>query len=202
MKPKDKLDKEDKVGLVYLQPCAGVNGEPCPDIYIGETERTAAARFKEHTSTAMDALGKYKSAMLQHAHDNGHHFRLEDQTIMAYESDWVKRGIYEAAFIKTLKPSINIDPGRHQMSSHFDSILKSVITAPPPPPPHNPEIESLINTAPRRPGRPRKEPTVDLAQSQPQPHVVNRELDNERPQPQRQSQRIRDRHQRAQPSTQ
>ena len=182
---------------------SGVNGHPCPGVYIGETERTAAARFQEHTSTAMNALGKYKSAMLQHARDNGHHFRKEDQTILFYENDWVKRGIYEAAFIKTLEPSINIDPGRHQLSSHFDSILKSVISAPPAPPPHNPETENLINTAPRRPGRPRREPNNDIAvttQSQPPPE--NRESANPRPQPQRQSKRIRDRQQRDQPLTQ
>ena len=136
---------------------SGVNGHPCPGVYIGETERTAAARFQEHTSTAMNALGKYKSAMLQHARNNGHHFRKEDQTILAYENDWVKRGIYEAAFIKTLKPAININPGRHQLSCHFDSILKSVISSPAPPP-HNPETENLINTAPCQPGRPRREP--------------------------------------------
>ena len=110
---------------------------------------------------------------------------------MAHENDWVKRGIYEAAFIKTLEPSINIDPGRHQLSSHFDSILKSVISAPLAPPPHNPETENLINTAPRRTGRPRRDQNNDIAiaaQSQPPPE--NRESANLRPQPQRQSQRI------------
>ena len=151
----------------------------------------------------MNALGKYKLAMLQHARDCGHHFRKEDQTILAYEHDWVKRGIYEAAFIKTLNPSINIDPGRHQLSSHFDSILKSVISAPPAPPPHNPETETLINTAPRRPGRPRREPINDhTSATQSQPAVVDRELVAPRPQPQRQSQRIRDRQQRDEPLTQ
>ena len=76
--------------------------------------------------------------MLQHARDHGHHFRLEDQTILSYESDWVKRGIKEALFIRALNPAINIDPGRHQLSAHFDSILANHIKAPPPPPPHNP----------------------------------------------------------------
>ena len=131
----------------------------------------------------------------------GHHFRKEDQTILAYENDWVKRGIYEAAFIKTLEPSINIDPGRHQLSSHFDSILKSVISALPAPPPHNPETETLINTAPRRPGRPRREPNNDQATAtQSQPVMDNRE--SAAPRSQRQSQCIRDRQQRDQPLTQ
>ena len=75
------------------------------DTYVGETERTAQARFKEHTSTAVNAQGKFKSAMLQHARDNEHHFRKEDISILSRESDWVRRGIKEAIYIKALNPS-------------------------------------------------------------------------------------------------
>ena len=98
--------------------------------------------------------------MLQHARENDHHFRKEDISILASEHNWVKRGIKEAIFIHTLSPSINIDPGRHKLSSHFDNILKESISAPPAPRPHDADTEALINTAPRRQGRPRKEPTT------------------------------------------
>ena len=74
VKPKDKLKKEQSNGLIYHIPCAGASNTPCPGSYVGETERTAQARFKEHTSTAVNARGKFKSAMLQHARDNNHHF--------------------------------------------------------------------------------------------------------------------------------
>ena len=94
--------------------------------------------------------------MLQHAHENGHHFRQEDVTILCSEKDWVRRGIKEALYIKTLTPSINIDPGRHHLSDHFDSVLTSIMKPPPPPSPHDPNTENIINTAPRKPGRPRK----------------------------------------------
>ena len=133
-----------------------------PRNHDGETERTAHARFQEHTSTATNALGNYKSAMLQHASENQHHFHKEDMTILSSENDWVKRGIREAIFIKTLKPSINNDPGRHTLSSHFDSILGSIILAPPAPVTHSAD-KSLINTAPRRQGRPRKQPANETA---------------------------------------
>ena len=162
VKPKDKLEKEQSVGHIYHIPCAGAHSTPCPGRYIGETERTAHARFQEHTSTATNALGNYMSAMLQHARENQHHFRKEDMTILSSENDWVKRGIREAIFIKTLKPSINIDPGRHTLSSHFDSILGSIISAPPAPATHSAD-ENLINTAPRRQGRPRKQPNNETA---------------------------------------
>ena len=187
VKPKDKLKKEQSNGLIYHIPCAGANNIPCPGTYVGETERTAQARFKEHTSTAVNAQGKFKSAMLQHARDNNHHFRKEDVSVLSRESDWVRRGIKEAIYIKALNPSINIDPGRHALSTHFDSILKSSISAPPPPRTHNDATEARISTAPRRQGRPRNsatrapiEPTL--------PATIE---------PQRRSQRLQDQQQRS-----
>ena len=166
IKTKDKLKKEQTNGHVYHIPCAGANSTPCPGIYVGETERTVNARFQEHKSTASNALGKYKSAMLQHARDHNHHFRKEDLTVLRSEHDWVKQGIKESLYIKALKPS-NIDPGRYHLSSHFDSILESTIIAPPPRP-HNVNNKALINTMTRRQGRPCREsiqPAVPATQS-------------------------------------
>ena len=159
------MKKEDSIGLAYHIPCAGANSTPCTGTYVGETERTVAARFQEHKSTASNALGRYKSAMLQHARDNNHHFRKEDVSILSYEQDWTKRGIKEALFIRALSPSINIDPGRHSLSSHFDTLIKNNIHTPPTPAPHNAETETLINTAPRCQGRPRREVMPQSQQS-------------------------------------
>ena len=65
------------------------------------------------------------------------------------------RGIKEALYIKALSPAINIDPGRHTLSTHFDKIIKESVVKPPAPAAHNAELETPINTAPRRQGRPR-----------------------------------------------
>ena len=205
------------MGHVYHIPCAGANSTPCPGRYVGETERTTSARFQEHTSTASNALGKYKSAMLQHARDHQHHFRKEDVTILSSEQDWVRRGIEEAIYIRALNPSINIDPGRHTLSTHFDDILSKVISAPPAPEPHKPETENLINTAPRRQGRPRKEVTIPKTitatqlpqlpseqpqlQPQQQPSAITRPksiIPNSQSQATRQSQRLLSRQQQQQ----
>ena len=57
-----------------------------------------------------------------------------------------------------------------------DPILEKLITAPPAPHPHNAATEALINTAPRRQGRPRKEATTPKTtissqpEQQPQQH--------------------------------
>ena len=148
-------------------------------------------------STATNSLGNFKSAMLQHARDHSHHFRKEDATVLSTEDDWAKRGVKEAIFIRALQPSINIDPGRHTLSSHFDSMLKGIIKRPAPPIPHNAETESIISTVPRRQGRPRREESQTLpktvsTQQQPQ------QIQQPRPQPQRQSQRLINRQQQLQ----
>ena len=79
----------------------------------------------------------------------------------------MKRGIKEALYIKAITPSINNDPGRHTLSSHFDTILANTITAPLPPTVHNAETEILINTAPRRQGRPRRADSQTLPKTIP-----------------------------------
>ena len=93
----------------------------------------------------------------------------------------LNRGINEALYIKALKHSINMDPGRHHLSSHFDSILESTIIAPPCP--HNTDNEALINTMPCRQGRPRREPI--------QPAVTATKSSTSQQQP---SQRIHEKH--------
>ena len=74
--------------------------------------------------------------------------------------------------------------GRHTLSSHFDTILANTITAPPPPTVHNAETETLINTAPRRQGRPRRADSQTLTKTIPQ------QQQQQQPLPQRQSQSI------------
>ena len=76
--------------------------------------------------------------------------------------------VKEAIYIKALNPAINIDAGYNTLSSHFDTILANTITAPPPPIVHNAETETLINTAPRRQGRPRKADSQTLPKTIPQ----------------------------------
>ena len=171
--------------MVYHIPCAGARSTPCSGTYVGETERTASARFQEHTSTATNALGMYKSAMLEHARENCHHFRRNDVTILSNESDWIRRGIKEAIYIKALSPSINIDPSRIALSTPFDAIIKNSVKAPPAPAPHNAHTEELINTVPRRQGRPRQPGA--LTQPQPPPPQAMPQQ-----QGQRRSQRIRE----------
>ena len=158
--PKDSLTTSNKTGAVYYLPCSGANGEPCEESgsYVGETERTAESRLKEHFSTAvLSGTSTLKSAVMAHARERHHHFRPEDLTILSSgNTNWHERGVKEAVYIRGLQPSINRDQGRHQLPSHFDSLIKKAVTQPPPPATHNADVEPLLRTSPRRQGRPRR----------------------------------------------
>ena len=156
VKPKDKLPPAETTGVIYFEPCAGANGVPCDGRYVGETGRTLTSRVEEHFSTATRFGGEFKSAILQHARDNGHHLRKEDFTVIDRDDDWFSRGVRESAYIHALKPAINDHPGRHQLPHVYDSLLSKVIKEPPAPLTHDAATEPLLNTAPRLPGRPRK----------------------------------------------
>ena len=158
--PKDSLATSDKAGAVYYLPCSGANGEPCGEngSYVGETERIAESRIKEHFSTAVQSgTPTLKSAVMAHAREKVHHFRPTDLSILSSgNSNWHERGVKEAIYIRGLQPSINRDQGRHQLPSHFDSLIKEAVKRPPPPTTHNADIEPLLRTSPRRQGRPRR----------------------------------------------
>ena len=152
--PKDKIEKLDINGVVYYHGCAGADGNPCPDDYVGESGRSATARNAEHFSTAQSAPGMFKSAIMQHAADAQHHFRTEDVKIIAREDDYFKRGIKEAMAIRALSPSLNRNEGRHTLPHCWDSLIKAAIKKPEPPATHDP-AEPRLSTQKRAPGRPR-----------------------------------------------
>ena len=157
--PKDKLERLEINGVVYYHGCAGHNGNPCPENYVGESGRSAIARNSEHFSTAQTAPGVYKSAIMQHAADAQHHFRSEDIQILSRETDWHKRGTREAMAIRAISPSLNRNEGRHDLPHCYDSLLRKAVRKPNPPTPHSP-TEPLLNTEKRGPGRPRTRPSV------------------------------------------
>ena len=94
---------------------------------------------------------------MAHAREKRHHFRPADLAILSSgNSNWHERGVKEAIYIRGLQPSINRDQGRHQLPSHFDSLIKAAVKRPPPPTTHDADIEPLLRTSPRRQGRPRR----------------------------------------------
>ena len=113
--PKDKTDKLKKTGVVYKLQC-----KECPETYIGETVRKAKARIQEHRRPSMTE----KSAMAHHIIYNKHQLEIKDSKILDQESNWTKREIKEAIYIRKQQPSLNRDGGRHNLSRAWDTLLR------------------------------------------------------------------------------
>ena len=159
MHPKDKLDKLETAGIVYAIGCAAADGNSCPAEYVGESERTPSERGKEHFSTAKQPTGVFKSAIMQHAADHNHHFRLEDFSILAREPNYHARGIREAYHIRALSPTINREDARHSLPHNYDTIIRANSKKPPRPRTHQPD-EPRLHTIPRGRGRPPSQPAT------------------------------------------
>ena len=98
--PGDKIEKEQKCGVVYEIPC-----QSCQLSYIGETGIKFGTRFEEHktevnklTSGTMtrarktSTIGKETtSAITEHARDNNHVMNWADSAILHKEGDKYRR---------------------------------------------------------------------------------------------------------------
>ncbi len=112
VKPKDKIKKGEKVGIVYQLKC-----HDCDDTYVGESGRALKTRVEEHR--------RPNSAVATHAKENRHSIDYEWVQILDQESNWNKRGIKESIHIRIHGSTINRDAGRHHLPAIYNSLLKS-----------------------------------------------------------------------------
>jgi hypothetical protein len=115
VRPKDPLEKERVIGLVYQIKC-----QDCEASYVGETERALKARFMEHRRPS--SAGSEVSRHL-HTDSKGHSVSLEGTNILCVEPKYFERGVKEAIHIRKLKPSLNRDGGRYQLPSIWNNVL-------------------------------------------------------------------------------
>ena len=101
--PKDKTPKEHKCGTIYNITCDTDSSHT----YIGETKRTPSQRFKEHTN-----LDK-PTGVGDHCRATGHSVSMKNTEILMRESNWHKRKVKEAIYIKQRAPTMNRDQGYH-----------------------------------------------------------------------------------------
>ena len=82
--------------------------------YIEETERTLHARVKEHRRPSC-----VTSEVSKHLHKEcpDHNFTVDNVKILDRESDWFKRGVKEAIYIRIMEPTLNRDGGRYQLTT-------------------------------------------------------------------------------------
>ena len=120
--PKDKTKKSEVCGAIYHVQCAGSDkGSVCNDSYIGETERTLKKRFLEHRRPSSST-----SEVSKHIHVDSpdHSVSLDRVEVLDREASWFERGVKEAIHIRTRRPTLNKDGGRHNLPHIWDPVLK------------------------------------------------------------------------------
>ena len=124
--PKDKTEKKDITGPVYLIPCQGQTSRgSCQEFYIGETERSLRTRFLEHRRPSSTS-----SEVSQHIHieSPGHHVDINQVQVLDRESRYFERGVKEAIYIRAFKPSLNRDGGRYKLPNIYDPIIDRYVS--------------------------------------------------------------------------
>ena len=103
---KDVLPMEQRSGVVYEIPCS-----TCDKSYIGETIRRLGSRLKEHKD-ACRKCEKDKSALAEHAWDEGHPIAWGKVRILNSDSRRIRLVIKEALHINESKSTLmNRDTG-------------------------------------------------------------------------------------------
>ena len=119
-KVKDPVPPEDRSGVIYKISCL------CGDTYIGETERNANIRIKEHKAACR--LAKFeKLAVAEHAWMDGHIIEWDQVEILDTSKDLNERKVKEALYIK-LAPQecrINRDEGKELSPLWLNAIKRS-----------------------------------------------------------------------------
>ena len=86
---KDALPKDTQPGLIYAIGC-----KVCPEVYVGETQRTAKQRLKEHKGHARNGHDDL-SAVAHHTINKNHAIHWETR-VLAKERHPMRRKVREA----------------------------------------------------------------------------------------------------------
>ncbi|XP_072039459.1 uncharacterized protein [Amphiura filiformis] len=121
--PKDKVDMDDKTGVIYEIPCHN-----CPKTYVGETGRRFGTRKKEHRVESEKRMAQnytraarkdsqsieMKSSIAEHASKENHLINWDNPKILATDDTRNTRWIRESIWIR-----------RKSRTSMKDSLMNS-----------------------------------------------------------------------------
>ena len=49
-------------------------------------------------------------------------------TVLCTEENWFRRGVKEAIYIRKIRPTLNVDEGRYQLTHMYDKLIRSSAT--------------------------------------------------------------------------
>ena len=93
-KPKDKIEMESRVNIVYKIPC-----NDCDLVYIGESGRRLSTRLAEHKECVNNISKHTKSALGTHRYEHDHLPNWDDVSILDTATNYKHRKIIEALHI-------------------------------------------------------------------------------------------------------
>ena len=111
----DRKPTNQKPG-VYQIPCE------CGKVYNGETSRSFTARLKKHTAHGRRDE-REKSAIIHHAHINGHRVLWDESKLLTSVKHWHTRRVREALEIH-LHDTVPQDIGLHLSNIWLTSLNK------------------------------------------------------------------------------
>ena len=99
--PKDKVDPSQRKGIVYK-----INCDDCNRPYIGQSGNCVNTRVEQHRA-AFRLINPSRSAVAQHALEEGHRIDWSNVEILAKETNYTKRLFLESWFSKKFDNSLN-----------------------------------------------------------------------------------------------
>ena len=117
-KLKDKTEKEKQSNIIYNIKC------DCKKNYVGQTTQYLLTRFKQHERDGNpEKTLSNKSALSQHLCKTGHNIDFKDVSILAQESNLIKRNILEMVKIKKTHNTINLQNDTSYLPNAYDNLL-------------------------------------------------------------------------------
>lgn len=107
--------------LIYKIPCQ----EGCSSCYVGMTKQRLRARLKQHATDIKN--GKNNTALSEHYTTKGHLPNFDDAIVLAFESNYIKRKIFEMIYIKANPHSMNCRRDTENLSLIYSAFLQRTI---------------------------------------------------------------------------
>ena len=98
--------------MIYRYKCGRVD---CEEVYIGESGRIFAKRFREHM--------RAPSPIHYHHSTTGHELSLDNFSIVGREDQSIARAIKEEMLIRVNDPSLNKNIGKYQLPHIWNEVL-------------------------------------------------------------------------------
>ena len=118
---KDPTPPDERPGVIHKIKCI------CGDFYVGETKRTLATRIKEHKAACRLAAFE-RSAVAEHAWQEGHEINWDDVEILDNTKDLQERKVKESLYIRMVPRTclMNRDEGRELSSLWMRTIKRAL----------------------------------------------------------------------------